>query len=195
MRLRSYSYYDRGYLTVTDLKDMEYCPVIPWIKARLGYQEDPTPSMESGRLVDARRKEEVAEELGLPRPYRVEVPLRSPRLGLSGVVDLIAGEGPYTVLEVKAYKRPRGRWRHYRLQLLAYTLLVMDLLGPVRRAILYMGGEAWEVPVNERTITETLRAIERLRRILEAEEPPKPSPSPAKCAYCGYNKVCPVRPP
>lgn len=188
-------YYDGAYISVTELKEMAYCPVIPWIHAHLGYRTDPTPSMESGQQrVDADYKEAVAEELGLPRPYRLEVPLRSPRLGLSGVVDVIAGSGTYTVLEVKAFKRPRGRWRHYRLQLLAYALLVMDTLGPVREAILYMGGETLRIPVSERVVQETLKAIERLNVIIRSEDPPRPNIPSAKCTYCWYSRVCPSRP-
>ncbi|GAB6148787.1 CRISPR-associated protein Cas4 [Stetteria hydrogenophila] len=193
--MQAWRYSKARLLTVTDLKDMAYCPVIPWIRWNLGYTEPPTPSMETGRArAGPDYKEAVAEELGLPRPYRLEVPLKSERLGLAGVVDVVAGEPPYTVVEVKAYRRTRGRWSHYRLQLLAYTLLVMDTMGPVREAILYMPGEAHRIPVNERTVEETLKAIERLRRITEASEPPPVTPTPAKCAYCGYNKVCPVRP-
>ena len=193
--MQRYTFYEGSLLSVADLKDMAYCPVIPWIKANTGYVEPPTPSMEAGRAaVDAGFKERVAEELGLPRPYRLEVPIKSRRLGLSGVVDVVAGDGPFYVVEVKAYKRPRGRWRHFRLQLLAYALLVMDTMGPVREAILYMGGDAYKVPVNERTIEETLRALERLKKIVSSEDPPPVTPARAKCAYCGYNKVCPARP-
>lgn len=190
--MRWYTYSSGSPVAASDLKDMEYCPVIPWIKARMGYTEPPTPSMEAGRAVDADYKERVAGELGLPRPYRLEVPLKSPRLGLSGVVDVVAGEGPYYVLEVKAFRR--RWWRHFRLQLLAYALLVMDTMGPVREAILYMGGRAYKVPVNERTVEETLAAIDRLRGILESEDPPQPPAARAKCAYCGYARLCPVRP-
>ncbi|MEB3851673.1 MAG: CRISPR-associated protein Cas4 [Desulfurococcales archaeon] len=182
--------YYEGTLTPTDLKDYAYCPVIPWLRLHASLREAPTPSMEAGRL-DAGEKLAIAGRLGLPRPHRVEVPLESRRLGLRGVVDIVAGRGPYTVVEVKALPRSPRRAGHFRLQLLAYVLLVLDSMGPVGRAILYLAGRPVEVPVNERTLGEALAALARLRRLLASEEPPLANQPGAKCLYCGYRRSCP----
>jgi CRISPR/Cas system-associated exonuclease Cas4 (RecB family) len=104
--LREWSYYLDGYVQVAEVKDYIFCPALAWIKARMRYVEPPTPSMESGKSkADAQFKLKIAEELGLPKPWRVEVPVRSPRLGLSGVIDLVAGERRLVVAEVKAFRR------------------------------------------------------------------------------------------
>ena len=184
-----------GYISVNELKEYEYCPAIPWIHRYVGLRTQPTPSMESAReRADASYKEEVAGKLGLPRPYRIEYPIRSRSLGLSGVIDVLAGDRRYYVLEVKAYRRPRARLRHFRIQLLAYALLVNTELGPVREAILYNGGEVIRVPVTKESLSRVRRILAGLRAALESEEPPQPNQPGQKCSYCWYKRICPARP-
>ena len=179
-----------GSMPVSLVKDYTYCPAIPWIREILGYVEPRTPSMETARI-DADAKEAIAEELGLPRPWRIEVPVRGRSLPLSGVVDIIAGERRLTVVEAKAYRR-RIEWsRHFRIQLLVYAYLVNEAIGPVREAILYMAGRAYRIPVTRERLDEARRAAEAALRSLESEEPPRPRQPWRKCGYCWYRRVCP----
>lgn len=184
-----------GYVSVAELKEYEYCPAIPWIHRYIGLRTQPTPSMDSAReRADAEYKERVAEELGLPKPYRIEYPVASHRLGLSGVVDVLAGDTRYYILEVKAYRRPRHRLGHFKAQLLAYALIVSTELGPVREAILYNGGEVLRLPVTRESLSRVRRILAGLRRILESEEPPQPNQPRQKCLYCWYRRICPSLP-
>ncbi len=185
--------YSDSYISVGELKEYAYCPVIPWIHKYLGFYTEPTESMSVAKdFMDSNFKEKVAEELKLPKPWRFEVPLKSKELGLRGTIDILAGKRRYIVVEVKYYKRKRSRIRHFKLQLLAYALLVSKTLGSVKEAILYNGGDVIKVPVTQDVLDEVVRQISRLKRILKSEEPPKANQNPSKCLYCWYRHVCPL---
>ena len=192
--MREPIYYPEGYVWVTDVKDYIFCPAIAWIKARIGHVEPPTYSMDSGKVrVNAQFKLRVAEELNLPKPWRVEVYVRNPKLGLAGVIDLLAGEGRLVVAEIKAFKR-RIQWsRHFRLQLALYALLA-ESLGRVRRAILYMGGDVYEISVSSNLVEEAKRVLEEYMSLLDSEDPPNARQPEPKCRYCWYRRFCPSMP-
>ena len=185
------SYYAEGYITPTDVKDYAYCPAIPWIRRVHGIAEPPTPSMEDGRA-GSEEKLAAARELGLPGPHRVEVYLRSGRLRLHGVVDVLAGSrGRLAVLEVK---RVRRILKSHRAQLAAYALLAEDTVGGVRVAVLHTPAQQLVVEVTGDLLSKAERLVEAARAAAESEEPPEGAPGEAKCLYCYYRSVCPVRP-
>ncbi len=171
-------------------KQYVYCPAIPWIIQTTGYREPPTPSMETGKL-DAAFKESIAKRLGLPKPWRIEIELQDGKLGLRGMVDIVAGQSPFKVVEVKRYYRRSGRERHFRAQLMVYALLVSRTLGPVDEAILVLGGKTSVYTVTREDLRSAEQIVEETRRILTREEPPKPFASEAKCNYCWYRRFCP----
>jgi CRISPR-associated exonuclease Cas4 len=181
-------------IPVTVIKDYVYCPAIPWIKYHIGVVEPSTPSMSAGREANAEYKRKVAEELNLPRPWRIEVPLRMKTLPISGIVDLVAGKKKLVVVEVKRYPRKRGRYTHFYIQLILYALIVEEVLGPVREAILYMGGQVRRYPVSMEKLAEARRIAEDALKVIQEEEPPRPRQPARKCAYCWYRKVCPAHP-
>ena len=181
-------------IPVTLVKQYVYCPVIPWIMHKIGVVEPPTPSMERGReeaVADV--KERVAEILGLPRPWRIEKPLYSRRLGLRGVVDLVAGNKPYKVVEVKIFNR-KAKWsRHFKSQLMIYALLVNDVMGPVDEAILVLGEKIYRYIVTHEMLLEAKRYVEKTREVLEKEEPPQTTATPGMCRYCWHHRLCPYQ--
>ena len=177
-------------IPVTMVKDHVYCPAIPWIKRFLGYTEPRSPSMETAR-VDASYKEKVAKDLGLPKPWRIEVPVQGKSLPLRGVVDIIAGNRRLTVVEVKAYNRRLDRSSHFKIQLLIYAYLVNESIGPVREAILHMPDRIHRVVVTSELLEEARRAAESAIKTLSSEDPPRPRQPSRKCSYCWYRRVCP----
>jgi len=186
-----YTYYD-DWINVVDLKEFEYCLIIPWIHYNIGYVTDPTYSMDAGRVrVNADYKMKVAEELSLPRPYRIEVYVRSSRLRMEGIVDIVAGNSKLIVVEVKAFRRRGDRLRHFKTQLVAYALLVTESLGVVREAVLYNGGDAIRMLVTADMLLDVERKIRRLRNVIGSESPPRVVQPRQKCSYCWYRRVCP----
>ncbi len=189
--MRALSSYDRGLVTAVDVKDYVYCPAIPWLRRVHGVLERPTPSMESG-AVDVGFKERVAAELGLPEPRRFEVRVTDGELGLTGVIDIVAGPRERLVIvEVKAgVRRPQ---RHHIAQLKVYALLAWRKLGRVRRAALYTPAEVVWVTVDSTLLEEARLLVERARTVIYSEAPPQLRQPEAKCRYCFYSQRCPVR--
>lgn len=179
-------------ISITMIKQMEYCPAIPWILAKTGWAEPPTDSMKIAKEeANAYYKEEIAEKLGLQKPWRIEACLRDRETGLGGCIDIIAGSKRVTVVEVKLYRR---RWRgHIRVQLIAYAYLANKLIAPVERAILVEEGDVvMDIPIAREHLEAIEKKIERLRRIIEEENPPAANPSERQCYACQYRRVCPL---
>ena len=180
------------WITPTEVKEYTYCPMIPWLHHYTGLRTEPTPSMEAGKeRADAEYKARIAEQLGLPQPHRIEVQLEDPQLRLRGTIDILAGTKTHTVVEVKAYKRPRHKARHYRAQLLTYALLAHRTIGPVRRAILVLGNETITYTITTHELNEAKTLIQKLRETLASEEPPRVRQPKPKCQYCWYRRICP----
>jgi CRISPR-associated exonuclease Cas4 len=178
-------------LTVADLKDYVFCPVIPWIKRFIGYEEPETRSMRIAREeTDSSYKERVAEKLNLPKPWRVEVYARDPDTGLVGVVDLVAGEKRVVVAEIKRFSRRRVM--HFRTQLLAYAYLINKTMAPVNKAVLVLEERVrLETPVTKQHLETIEKTIKKLKQTLQNEQPPPTNTEKTKCLTCQYRRLCP----
>lgn len=175
-------------VTGTMVKDYAYCPALPWLKARLGVAEPPTWGMRAGSKVSP---SQVASKLGLERPWAEEVQLKDKELGASGTVDLVSGQGRLSLLEVKAFRVPYHRMRHFVAQLKFYALLASRTLGSVRTSYLYHGGDVYVLEVDSKVLQDALNMVEELRAALSSEEPPRAYRS-ERCASCWFRKVCPA---
>lgn len=186
----SYYYGDTHLVTPTDVKDYYYCKAIPWLRRVTGRVEPATPSMDSG-IIDATRKEEIASKLNLPRPYRVEVRLIDRELGVSGVIDVVAGANKIHILEIKAGVRKPSR-RHIE-QLKVYALLAARTIGRVDEAILYWKNGVKRIKITGKLLEDAQRSIHKVKQLLETEDPPTVQQPKPKCSYCWFNKLCPLR--
>ena len=188
---RELGYLHRGTITPTDVKDYVYCPAIPWIRRSMGLSEPPTPSMEEGAMVGAEEKLEAARSLGFPEPVRVEVALKSRSVPLEGVADIVAGSRRLVVAEVKRVSRVG---RHHIAQLKVYALLAEESIGPVGEAVLIVrGGRALRLTVTSEVLEEARLLASKAYKASYSDDPPKVSQPEAKCRYCFFSRVCPVR--
>ena len=178
-------------ISVSDLKDYLFCPSILWIKRFLGYREPATRSMLiASEEIDASYKERVAERLGLPRPWRIEIELRDPETGLVGSIDLVAGSKRVVVAEIKRYKRKR--YQHFRTQLLAYAYLANKLIAPVERALLIQEEEIeLDIPITKQHLEAIEKILRKIRETIEREEPPPTNKTEKQCTPCQYKRICP----
>ena len=126
------------------------------------------------------------------------VPLRSLRLGVSGVADVVEihdGNRPYPV----EYKRgrPNGR-RVDEVQLCAQAICLEEMLGqPVPEGALFYGRNRRRKSVafdaGLRALTERVAA--ETRSLLDAGDTPPPEFEARKCNACSLKDVCqPQRP-
>lgn len=174
------------------LKQLEFCPAIPWIIAKTGWMEPQTESMRRAREeADASYKEKIAQSLGLEKPYRIEVCLRDRETGLSGCIDIAAGSKRVTVVETKRYRRRKAL--HFRTQLIAYAYLANKLIAPVERALLVMEEKVeLDIPIAKEHLEAIEAKIRRLKTILENENPPPVNKTSRECISCQYRRICPL---
>jgi CRISPR-associated exonuclease Cas4 len=124
---------------------------------------------------------------------RVERPLVSRRLGLTGKPDYLVEEsGELTPVEVKSRNAPAGGpYEGHLYQLAAYCLLVAEHSGrrPSRGYLRY-ADRGYVVDFTRDLERRTLALLASLRADLEAEEVHRSHHSAARCRGCGYREVC-----
>jgi CRISPR-associated exonuclease Cas4 len=184
-------------LRVNDLKQYAYCPRIVFYQYTMPVQRKATFKMARGKAVESRveqlERRRKLREYGLAEgERRFQVWLASPRLGLSGRLDLmiITPDGVFPV----DFKDTRERvHRNHHVQLCAYALLVEDTLQrPVHTGFIYRVPHADLVPV---AITAALRAetmemMEDIRRMIHSERMLPPTSVRARCTDCEYRNYC-----
>jgi CRISPR-associated exonuclease Cas4 len=184
-------------LTVTDLKQWVYCPRIPYYHHVMPVEIARTYKMQRGRdveaAVEAMEKRRGFRRYGLERgERRFGVWLHSAALELSGKLDLliITEDACYPV----DFKDTEGGVRYnHRIQLAAYSLLVEENLArPVPIAFVYLvpSRQLVTVPVGAKEREEVPRAIAEMRRDIEQENMPGPTPVRARCVACEFRNYC-----
>jgi CRISPR-associated exonuclease Cas4 len=130
----------------------------------------------------------VAIDAGAP------MTLRSARYRLSGRPDILRRlpDGRTVPIELKSRGAPaRGPPRSHLAQVAAYCLLVEEATGvpPPYGLLRYGDGTEFRVPWNGVAKAELLR----LRAEMDRPYDGRATPSPAKCARCGWRAVCDAR--
>jgi len=190
-------------LEVTDLKQWCHCPRIVFYRYCLPRIRPITGKMEEG--IVRHREEQEREERRLLRSYGLsegeryfDVRLRSPTLGLSGLLDLLivtpgkdvpAAEG--IVVEYKLSDRKPGP--HVKLQLAAYGLLVETLWNiPVHRGFLYQLPlrRAEPIAFTKRLKNQVRETILATQATIAHETLPSPPDRQAKCVSCEFRRFC-----
>ncbi len=184
-------------LSFTDLKQWEYCPRIPYYHHVMPVEIARTYKMQRGRDVEAAvlamEKRRGFRRYGLERgERRFGVCLHSTALELSGKLDLliITDDACFPV----DFKDTEGGVRYnHRIQLAAYSLLVEENLArPVPIAFVYLvpSRQLVTVPVGAKEREEVSRAIAEMRRVIELENMPGPTPVRARCVACEFRNYC-----
>ena len=124
---------------------------------------------------------------------RVERPLFSRRLGLTGRPDYLVEEGNEVIpVEVKSAAAPAaGPYEAHVYQLAAYCLLVAEQAGRrPRRGYIRYADRGYAVDFTRDLERRTLALLDGLRADLEAEEVHRSHDSPARCRGCGFREEC-----
>ena len=179
---------------ISALQHMLYCPrQCALIHSEQQWAENRFTA--EGRILHERVDTGVRERRGDVTTAR-SVPLRSLRLGVTGIADVVeihAAEGPYPV----EYKR--GRPKAHRaddVQLCAQAMCLEEMLGvSVPEGALFYGRNrrrkvvAFDAALRE--LTERV-AAETQRMLLDGETPP-PEYEARKCNACSLKNVCQPR--
>jgi CRISPR-associated exonuclease Cas4 len=184
-------------LRVNDLKQFVYCPRIVFYQYAMPVRAVPTFKMEHGKAIEPRleqlERRRRLRAYGLADGVRqFQVWLSSPRLGLSGRLDLLitTDKAAFPV----DFKDTREAVRqNHKAQLCAYALLVEDTLGlPAPLGFVYRVplGDVVAVDINDRLRQETWQQVDAIRRMIEHEQMPEPTPVRARCDECEYRNYC-----
>jgi CRISPR-associated exonuclease Cas4 len=210
----------RGSLvSVSEIVRCHFCPVRYSLERRPGAGESPRytiarqVSAHLGRELD---EEEIWGELEaiLPgidpslRPYlaaaigrcragtwripaETEVPVRSDRFGIRGLVDKIFPDEPSFAIARPTEAPALGVSAADRIRVAAYALCVRETLGlpSVQGSVEYIpSGEARVCTPQPRDRRAVIRAAEAVRRIRGGQIPRRPVSAP--CASCLYRERC-----
>jgi CRISPR-associated exonuclease Cas4 len=148
---------------------------------------------------DAREERRSLRNYGLSEGERAtHLALRSPKLGLSGRLDLAiatpscgAENAEGIVVEYKYSEQKAGP--HFVLQLAAYALLLEEAWNiPVKRGYLYSIPLRRAEPI---VITPHLRkkvtqTIQSMKHVVDSELMPNPPSSQYRCVTCEFRRFC-----
>ncbi|MBI3786305.1 MAG: CRISPR-associated protein Cas4 [Deltaproteobacteria bacterium] len=184
-------------LRVNDIKQFAYCPRIVFYQYVMPVHAVATFKMEHGKAVEPRleqlERRRRLRAYGLANGVRqFQVWLSSPRLGLSGRLDLlIITEKAAFPVDFKDTREPVRR--NHRAQLCAYALLVEDTLAlPVPLGFIYRVplGDVTAVDIDDRLRQETWQETLAIRKMIEHEQMPEPTSVRVRCEECEYRNYC-----
>ena len=124
---------------------------------------------------------------------RLERPLYSERLGLTGKPDYLVRErGEFAPVEVKAMPAPpNGPYDSHIYQLAAYCLLVAaHYRHRPRRGLIRYADRTYHVEFTSDLERRTLALLDTMRADGEADEVHRSHDAPGRCRGCGFQEVC-----
>lgn len=195
--------------TVTDLKQMGYCPRIPYYQYCLpGVRVAATGKMVLGAqandATEAREHRRSLRAYGLKageRQFDVQVQGElslgdgvAP-VGLVGRLDMLicAPDGELIPVDYKdswAAGAPQHNWQ---VQVAAYAMLLEAQRGvPVQRAFVYFipRKRAVTVPISVELRHEVLTLLQSMQEMIEKERMPAPTTERRRCVACEYRLLC-----
>jgi CRISPR-associated exonuclease Cas4 len=191
--------------TVTDVKEMGYCPRIVYYRYCLPFVHPP-PTIKMALGAEVNDKTEQLEQRRSLRAYglqagerQFDVWLESEALGLCGRLDMLivtpAERIPvdYKNTDSAPAEASGSPYISWQWQLAAYALLLAEQPGtPVRRGFIYAipARQAVQVDFTAALLAQVRAQITHITRIVEREAMPEPTPHTARCAACEYRRFC-----
>jgi CRISPR-associated exonuclease Cas4 len=184
-------------LTVTDLKQFDYCPRVVFYERCLPHVRPRTYKMDAGRDAHeaeaARANRRTFSGYGLPSGERqFDIALSSERLALNGLLDelVIDPSGRLYPVDYKLAKRVSP---NHRLQLAAYALLLEDSGATiVEYGYIVLIGQRTVIKI-ELTSTlkqQVLNQTNVLWNMIVHERMPDPTTVKARCTSCEFRRFC-----
>ena len=184
-------------IRVNDIKQYAYCPRIVFYQYCMPVEKKTTWKMEQGKIaeeeIDKLEKRRKLQEYRLAEGRRrFHVWLSSEALGLSGKLDLLI-DSPEGLFPVD-FKLTTGRpHKNHIAQLCAYALLLQDCYQrEVTKGFVYLipSNDAVVFDLTEDRKAETEDIIAEIRRMIEKEQMPPPTPVRNRCTDCEYRNYC-----
>ncbi|MGH7823769.1 MAG: CRISPR-associated protein Cas4 [Candidatus Binatia bacterium] len=185
------------FVRVNDIKQYFYCPRIVFYQYSMPVDKKTTWKMEQGKTeeteIDRLEKRRKLSSYRLAEgERRFHVWLRSDRLGLAGKLDLVI-DTPKGLFPVD-FKFTTGRpHRNHVYQLCGYALLLEDHYArEVNKGFVYLipKNDAVVVDLTAELKEQTRTVLEEIRRMIEKEQMPAPTPVRNRCTDCEYRNFC-----
>lgn len=184
-------------LRVNDLKQFEYCPRIVFYNTVMPVERKTTVKMERGKEEEF-RLDALEKRRGLRRyelgtgERRFHLWLESPKLGLSGKLDLliVTSKGYFPV----DFKYTRGRpYRNHIFQLAGYALLVEERFQTrVDTAFIYLVPvqQIVTIALPDELKRHAVQRLEAIRTMIYEEILPPPTSVRSRCEECEFRNYC-----
>lgn len=184
---------------MSDVKQYAYCPRVVYYSHLLPQRARPT-TLKMAAGLDEHERQAALEDRRTLRAYGLDlgrrhfdVALSSPRLGLSGRLDLvIETQAEVVPVDFKASEGSIGL--NHKYQLSAYALLAEEAWRrPVRRGFVLLAPQkrAVEVRVTSNTRGWVHKALREIREMLQSERKPEPTRLRGRCRDCEFRRFCP----
>jgi CRISPR-associated exonuclease Cas4 len=185
------------FVNVNDVKQWVYCPRVVHYQRLYPAAGTPTAKMEMGHNYQNRIRDLMPRRslrpFGFIKPkMEFERWMQDPKLGLQGKADLILYVlGKVAVVDFKFTSS--GLTRNIKLQLAAYSLLVESQTA-VRPTVAFMyripDNEVIPLELNQQLRDETIQTIHDIRRMIQLERLPPPTPNRRRCVDCEFANLC-----
>ncbi len=184
-------------LTVGDLKQASFCQRIPFFNAILHLSPPPSFMMEKGTTAEQELDREKLSakliQMGvMPKNIFYDYFIESRRLGLAGTIDILVQTDKCAVpIEVK-YTETSLHENHI-AQLTGYSLLLDDKFGIKTGQGMFLILPRFnfvKIAITDEMKHSILETMQGLRKTLQSEVLPVPTPFVGRCNCCEYINFC-----
>lgn len=186
---------EQNVLTVTDLKQWEYCQRIVYFERCLPNIRPTTYLMRQGQALHQDQPRHAVRRV-LPDELQGErlfgVRYFSPSLGLSGLLDEVIRTSDGQIIPVD-YKSTQSLANNHKLQLACYALLIEAIEGvSVTVGYIYLmpKRQTVRVPLDDALKQKAQATIDRIRTMIEKEAMPAKTTNANLCVGCEFRRFC-----
>ncbi len=184
-------------LTVTDIRQFDYCPRVVYFTYVQPLERPITYKMEHGLSAEQRiaalERRRTLHRYHLQHGERLfDHWLRSEPLGLAGRADMLI-LAPEAVYPVEFKYSDGGVSHNHRLQLTAYALMAENHFSrPAHYGFIcrLTDGQVWRVSTTGQWREKVHLTLQRIRVMLDTERFPAPPKRRGKCVDCEYRRFC-----
>lgn len=184
-------------LTVTDIRQYQYCPRVVYYTYVQPLERPVTFKMEHGQTAEDRErdleKRRTLHRYGLAEGQRdFNAALHSQTLALSGRVDLLVTTRTEIVPVEFKYTEDEPSENHY-LQVTAYAMIAEKQYSatvPYGIICRLTDGETWRVEATADRRRRVQEMLDEIRNMIEHERFPEAPANRGKCVDCEFRRFC-----
>ncbi|MCA9972664.1 MAG: CRISPR-associated protein Cas4 [Anaerolineales bacterium] len=183
---------DTGYLPLSYLNHLVYCPRRFWYMYVQGELEINAPMLEGSYQHQVRADRPGAETDEQGRIIHRRLWVWSDVLQIAGFADFVEVAGQ-SLLPVERKHGKKGAWENDAVQLCAQALCLEEMTGTTiaHGEIFYWRSRRRQaVPLDAHLRQETRAAIRRARDLMQANAIPAPITDRSKCQLCSIQPIC-----